>query len=271
MLFRIWRLYNIVVNLCEMVVFYNRCHYVLVKFYSGLQLLLQDVEGLHFLQTPCKCEELSDKCPLPSRPVDIIWAMIIVWRLKGKIIWTDLCYVVYDSVHNDTYTHTRTWAVLKFECWFRFRFSFWATVCKTVRPMPSDRCLSVCLSVCPALSVTLVYCGQTVRQIKMKLRVQVGLGLGQIVLDGDPAPLPKGGRALQFLADICCGQMAGWIKMPLDREVGLSPSDIVLDGDPALPLPVKGAQQPPPSFRPMSIVAAVAHLSCCWALVTMCK
>ena len=124
-------------------------------------------------------------------------------------------------------------------------------------------CLSVCLSVCPALSVTLVYCGQTVRQIKMKLRVQVGLGLGQIVLDGDPAPLPKGGRALQFLADICCGQMAGWIKMPLDREVGLSPSDIVLDGDPALPLPVKGAQQPPPSFRPMSIVAAVAHLSCC--------
>jgi len=35
---------------------------------------------------------------------------------------------------------------------------FWATVCKTVRPTLSDRCLS-CLS---ALSVTLVYCGQTV-------------------------------------------------------------------------------------------------------------
>jgi len=28
--------------------------------------------------------------------------------------------------------------------------------------------LSVCLSVCPFLSVTLVYCGQTVRRIKMK-------------------------------------------------------------------------------------------------------
>ena len=26
--------------------------------------------------------------------------------------------------------------------------SFWATVCKTVRLMLSDRCLSVCLSVC---------------------------------------------------------------------------------------------------------------------------
>ena len=34
---------------------------------------------------------------------------------------------------------------------------FWATVCKTVRPMLLKRCL-VCLSV---LSVTLVYCGQT--------------------------------------------------------------------------------------------------------------
>jgi len=39
--------------------------------------------------------------------------------------------------------------------------TFWATVCKTVRPMRLDRCLSV-------LSVTLVYCGQTVAWIKMK-------------------------------------------------------------------------------------------------------
>jgi len=49
------------------------------------------------------------------------------------------------------------------ERWQRYRF--WATVCKTVRPMLSDRCLSV-LSV---LYVTLVYCGQTVGRIKMKL------------------------------------------------------------------------------------------------------
>jgi len=33
-------------------------------------------------------------------------------------------------------------------------------ICKTVRPILSDCCLSVCLYVC--LSVTLVYCGQTV-------------------------------------------------------------------------------------------------------------
>jgi len=73
-------------------------------------------------------------------------------------------------------------------------YRFLATVCKTVRPMLSDRCLSclsVSLSVC--LSVTLVYCGQTVGWIKMKLDTEVGLGLGHIVLDGAPAfPLQKG-------------------------------------------------------------------------------
>jgi len=61
----------------------------------------------------------------------------------------------------------------------------WATVCKTVRPMPSDRCLSCpVMSVC--LSVMLVYCGQTVGWIEMKLGMEVGLG--HIVLDRDLAP-----------------------------------------------------------------------------------
>jgi len=46
--------------------------------------------------------------------------------------------------------------------------------------------------VCPVLSVTLMYCGQTVGQIKMKLGMQVGLGLTTL-LDADPAPLSKGG------------------------------------------------------------------------------
>jgi len=51
------------------------------------------------------------------------------------------------------------------------------------------------------------------------------------------------------------------MKTPLGTDVGLGPDHIVLDGDPAPP--AKGAQQPPPSFRPMSIVATVAHLSYC--------
>jgi len=42
--------------------------------------------------------------------------------------------------------------------------------------------------VCPVLSVTLVYCGQTVEWIKMPLGLEVGLGPGHIVLDGDPSP-----------------------------------------------------------------------------------
>ena len=58
----------------------------------------------------------------------------------------------------------------------------------------------VCLSV---LSVTLVYCGQTVEWIKMKLGMAVGLGPGHIVLDGDPAPSQRG-TAPQFSAHVCC-------------------------------------------------------------------
>jgi len=49
------------------------------------------------------------------------------------------------------------------------------------------------------LSVTLVYCGQSVEWIKMKLGMQVGLGPGHIVSDRDPAPPPpKGDGAPNF-------------------------------------------------------------------------
>jgi len=93
--------------------------------------------------------------------------------------------------------------------------AFWATVCKTVRPTLSVRCLSV-LSVC--LSVTLVYCGQTVGWIQVKLGTEVGLGPGHIVLDGNPAlPSPKR-HSPQFSAHVCRGQTADWIKMPLVRR-----------------------------------------------------
>ena len=74
--------------------------------------------------------------------------------------------------------------------------------------MLSDHCLS-------CLSVTLVYCGQMVGWIKMKLGMEVGLGPSHIVLDGDPAPPSQKGHSPQFLAHVCCGQTARWIKMPL--------------------------------------------------------
>ena len=60
--------------------------------------------------------------------------------------------------------------------------------------------------------------------------LQVGLGPGHIVLDGDPAPPPPKGHSPQFSAHICCGQMAEWIKMPLCMEVGLGHGDFALDG-----------------------------------------
>ena len=50
----------------------------------------------------------------------------------------------------------------------------------------------VCLSV---RSVTLVYSCQNVGWIKVKLGMEVGLSPGDIVLDGDLSPLPKGGTA----------------------------------------------------------------------------
>ena len=61
------------------------------------------------------------------------------------------------------------------------------------------------------------------RWIKMPLGMEVDLGSGDFVLDGDPAPLPKRGWSppLQFLAHIHCGQMAGWIKTPLGMEATL--------------------------------------------------
>jgi len=67
--------------------------------------------------------------------------------------------------------------------------------------------------------------------IKMKLGIEVGLGPGDFVLDGDTAP-PKMGTAPspQFLAHVCCGQTAGCIRIPLGHS-------------------------PPPNFQPMSVVA----------------
>jgi len=113
--------------------------------------------------------------------------------------------------------------------------NFGTTVCKTDRPMLSDHCPS-------CLSLTLVYCGQTVGWIKMKLGMAVGLSLDNTVLHGDPAPPPlkghsplwpmsivakrldelrchlvwryasdqkKGHSPTQFLADVSCSQTAG--------------------------------------------------------------
>jgi len=85
----------------------------------------------------------------------------------------------------------------------------------------------------------------------MPLGREVGLGQGDVVLDGDPAPTPPKGHNPQFLAHVCCGQTAGWIKMALGMEVYLGPGHIVFMGT-QLPLPQRSIA---PNFRPISVVA----------------
>jgi len=79
--------------------------------------------------------------------------------------------------------------------------------------------------------------------ISMSLGMELGLGPGDFVLDGDPASLfQKGAEPRpQFSAHFYCGQTAGWINMALGMEVGLGPVHIVLDGDTAH-LPKKGTE-----------------------------
>ena len=79
---------------------------------------------------------------------------------------------------------------------FIIKNNFFATVYKTVRPIGPLSCLPV----------TLVYCGQTVGWIKMKLGMEIGLGPGHIVLDGDQLLPKKGHSSPHFSAYVYCGQ-----------------------------------------------------------------
>ena len=87
----------------------------------------------------------------------------------------------------------------------------------------------------------------------MPLGMEVGLGPGYIVLDGDPAP--ERGTAPQFSAHVCCGQTVGLINMPLGKEVDLGPGRTVLDGDPVPPPLRKIRAQQLLAFRHLSIGA----------------
>ena len=48
------------------------------------------------------------------------------------------------------------------------------------------------------------YCGQTAGRIKMPLGMEVGLRPGDFVLDGDPAPFPKGHSPTKFPVHVYC-------------------------------------------------------------------
>jgi len=120
------------------------------------------------------------------------------------------------------------------------------------------------------LSVTLVYCGQTVEWIKMPLGTEVGLGPGHILLDGDPAPLRKGAQnpspLLSRFTDaarkprpmsIAARQLDG-----SGYRYGGRPRtcDIVLDGEPA---PHEKGHSSPHFSAHFALARSVAHLSNC--------
>ena len=104
------------------------------------------------------------------------------------------------------------------------------------------------------------YCGRTAGWIKMARGMEVGLGPVHIVPDGDTAPLPKtGGRTPQIFGPSLLwpngftDENAAWYgSRPRHRPhcTRRGPSSRY-----------RGSAAP--CFRPMSIVATVAHLSYC--------
>ena len=147
-----------------------------------------------------------------------------------------------------------------------------------------------------------VYCGQMAAGIKMPLGMEVmevSLGSGHIVVDGDPAPLPKtscllcpngwmnqnatwcrgrprpkrhcvrwgsisppqkGSRAPNFRPMSIVAKRCMDQDATLYMEVGLSPGHIVLDGDPASP----SKRGTVPQFSAHVYCGqTVAHLSYC--------
>ena len=87
-----------------------------------------------------------------------------------------------------------------------------------------------------------VYCGQTPGWIKMALGMELGLGPGHIMLDGDLAPIPKRGQSPQIFGPLLLWPN-GCIRIPLGTEVGPSLRHTVLDRDIAPP-PLKGHSPP---------------------------
>jgi len=69
----------------------------------------------------------------------------------------------------------------------------------------------------------------------MALDQKVGLGPGHIVLDGNPAPLPKKGAQPPNFRPMFVPN--GWMDQDdtIGMEVGLGPGHFVVDGDPAPP------------------------------------
>jgi len=127
---------------------------------------------------------------------------------------------------------------------------FWATVCKTVLPMLWESCLSVCLSVC------LRRCCIVAKRLNGSRChfMQVGIGPGHTVLDGEPAPptQKKGAQPLNFRPMSIAAKRLNGPGCHLARGRPLHRPHCVRWG-PAPPHQKRGTATP--NFGPMSIVA----------------
>ena len=129
--------------------------------------------------------------------------------------------------------------------------------------MLSDRCpvLSVCLY---SLSVTLVYCDQTVGRMKMKLGKPIGLGTGHIVSDGHPVPLAQRARAPIFGPYLLWPN--GWMDQGATWYEGRPPlKRHCVRWEPSSPSPKRG--QSPQFSAHVYCGQTVAHPSYCYALI----
>jgi len=140
------------------------------------------------------------------------------------------------------------------------------SLCFLGRPFVKRFALCYQTVVCPVcLSATLVHCGQTVRQVKMKLGTQVGHGPGHVVLKLNfvlnPAPSsPRGHTPPIFgprllLPNGCMNQDVTWYGgRPRHRRL------CVRWG---LALPPQKRAEPLHNFLPISIVAKQLDASKC--------
>jgi len=120
----------------------------------------------------------------------------------------------------------------------------WATVCRTVRPTLSDRCVS-CLS-CPVCDVGVLWPNSWMDQDATWYGGKPWPRPHCVRWGPSTSPLKKGHDFPIF--GPCLLWLNGWIdqefKMSLGTEIGLGPGDIVSDGDLAPPPSEKGHGSP---------------------------
>jgi len=107
-----------------------------------------------------------------------------------------------------------------------------------------------------------VYCGQTAGWIKTVLDMEVGLNPGDFVLDGDPAPVPKGAEPLSPIFGPCLLWPNSWMDQDGTwRGGGPWSRPHCARWGPSYPAQKGG--RAPSNFRPIFIVAKRLDASRC--------